>query len=161
MRQPKEALTKATTALQRARNRLLVVVDVRDVSVSGLKAESTKRHRTKVVRYRINSVSWSCPQHGGMVIGICAQWLSGCYFASAGGDATARLWTTDRPTPVRLFAGHTSDCVHLVDFHPNINYIVTYIVTGSEYKTVRLWNIYCESDEVDEMVLEPCRHAEG
>jgi len=62
---------------------------------------------------------------------------SGYYFASAGGDATARLWTTDRPVPVRLFTGHSSSNVNCVEWHPNCNYIVT----GSDDKTVRLWDI--------------------
>lgn len=62
---------------------------------------------------------------------------SGYYFASAGGDATARLWTTDRTVPVRLFSGHTSSNVHCVDWHPNCNYIVT----GGGDKTVRMWDV--------------------
>jgi len=62
---------------------------------------------------------------------------SGYYFASGGSDATARLWTTDRSIPVRLFTGHTSNCIHSVVFHPNCNYVLT----GSEDKTVRLWDI--------------------
>jgi transcription initiation factor TFIID subunit 5 len=59
------------------------------------------------------------------------------YFCSAGGDGTARLWTTDRPSPVRLFAGHTSASVNTVEWHPNCNYILT----GCEDRTVRLWDI--------------------
>jgi WD40 repeat protein len=62
---------------------------------------------------------------------------SGYYFASAGGDATARLWTTDRAVPVRLFTGHSASNVNCVEWHPNCNYIVT----GSDDKTVRLWDI--------------------
>jgi WD40 repeat protein len=62
---------------------------------------------------------------------------AGYYFASAGGDGTARLWTTDRPTPVRLFTGHTAANVNCVVWHPNANYILT----GSDDKTVRLWDI--------------------
>eukprot|EP00529_Nitzschia_sp_RCC80_P008342 CAMPEP_0113462410 /NCGR_PEP_ID=MMETSP0014_2-20120614/12073_1 /TAXON_ID=2857 /ORGANISM="Nitzschia sp." /LENGTH=1161 /DNA_ID=CAMNT_0000354263 /DNA_START=15 /DNA_END=3500 /DNA_ORIENTATION=+ /assembly_acc=CAM_ASM_000159 len=61
----------------------------------------------------------------------------GYYFASAGSDATARLWTTDRSVPVRLFTGHTSNSVHSVSWHPNANYVLT----GSEDKTCRLWDI--------------------
>ena len=63
---------------------------------------------------------------------------SGYYFASAGSDGSARLWTTDRPTPIRLFLGHTSDNVNCVEWHPNCNYIIT----GSDDKTVRLWDIH-------------------
>jgi WD40 repeat protein len=61
----------------------------------------------------------------------------GYYFCSTGADATARLWTTDRPVPVRLFCGHTSSNVNCVDWHPNCNYIVT----GGDDKTVRMWDI--------------------
>lgn len=61
----------------------------------------------------------------------------GYYFASAGSDATARLWATDRPVPVRLFTGHTSNSVHSITWHPNANYVLT----GSEDKTCRLWDI--------------------
>lgn len=61
----------------------------------------------------------------------------GYYFASAGGDATARLWTTDRPLPVRLFCGHTSSNVNSLEFHPNCNYLAT----GGDDRTCRLWDI--------------------
>lgn len=33
----------------------------------------------------------------------------GYYFASASMDRTARLWSTDRVQPLRIFAGHLSD----------------------------------------------------
>jgi transcription initiation factor TFIID subunit 5 len=63
---------------------------------------------------------------------------SGYYFCSAGGDATARLWVTDRSTsPVRLFSGHTAANVNCVEWHPNCNYVLT----GSDDRTVRLWDI--------------------
>lgn len=62
---------------------------------------------------------------------------SGYYFCSAGGDATARLWTTDRSIPVRLFCGHTNANVNCVEWHPNCNYVIT----GSDDCTVRLWDI--------------------
>jgi WD40 repeat protein len=62
---------------------------------------------------------------------------SGYYFASAAADATARLWTTDRPVPVRLFTGHTASNVNCVEWHPNCNYIIT----GSDDKSARLWDI--------------------
>jgi hypothetical protein len=63
---------------------------------------------------------------------------SGYYFCSAGGDATARLWTTDRVIPVRLFTGHTSNNVNCVQWHPNCNYIIT----GGDDHTARLWDIH-------------------
>jgi WD domain, G-beta repeat len=50
---------------------------------------------------------------------------SGYYFATAGADATVRLWTTDREAPVRLFTGHTSMMVNCVDWNPNSNYIIS------------------------------------
>lgn len=62
---------------------------------------------------------------------------SGYYFASSGADATARLWTTDRPAPVRLFTGHSSLNVNCVEWHPNCNYVIT----GSDDRTARLWDI--------------------
>jgi WD40 repeat protein len=39
----------------------------------------------------------------------------GAYFATASRDRTARLWVTDRVTPLRMFAGHLSD----VDVSPS------------------------------------------
>jgi WD40 repeat protein len=120
----KEALNKSTASLQQARHQP-------DMSVPGLKPENKASYESgaALAVYRghaPNTPVWSV-----------AFAPSGYYFASAGGDATARLWTTDRPTPVRLFAGHTSDSVHSVCFHPNTNYILT----GSEDKTARLWDI--------------------
>jgi WD40 repeat protein len=61
----------------------------------------------------------------------------GYYFCSTGADATARMWTTDSPVPVRIFCGHTSANVNCVDWHPNCNYVVT----GGDDKTVRMWDI--------------------
>mmetsp|Transcript_27280 Transcript_27280/g.40535 ORF Transcript_27280/g.40535 Transcript_27280/m.40535 type:complete len:289 (+) Transcript_27280:2289-3155(+) len=62
---------------------------------------------------------------------------SGYYFASAGSDSTARIWTTDRPTPVRILSGHFSPSVNSVTWHPNCNYVLT----GSDDKTVRMWDV--------------------
>ncbi|CAB9513181.1 like/WD repeat-containing protein TBL1X [Seminavis robusta] len=62
----------------------------------------------------------------------------GYYFATAGADATVRLWTTDREVPCRLFTGHTSMIVNCADWNPNCNYIIS----GSEDKTARLWDIH-------------------
>lgn len=62
---------------------------------------------------------------------------SGYYFASSGADATARIWTTDRPVPVRLLTGHSSMNVNCIEWHPNCNYVIT----GSDDKTARLWDI--------------------
>ena len=119
----KDALVRATLELEKAK-------ESPDMSVPGFKPESPKyQSGAALAVYRghaPNTPVWSV-----------AFAPSGYYFASAGGDATARLWVTDRPTPVRLFAGHTSDSVHCVTFHPNTNYILT----GAEDKTVRLWDI--------------------
>jgi transcription initiation factor TFIID subunit 5 len=61
----------------------------------------------------------------------------GYYFASAGSDATARLWCTDRPAPIRIFNGHFSPSVNNVTWHPNCNYLLS----SGDDKTARLWDI--------------------
>lgn len=63
---------------------------------------------------------------------------AGYYFASAGADATARIWVTDRPTPVRLLVGHTSSNVNCVTWHPNGNYLLT----AGDDGTCRLWDVH-------------------
>ena len=119
----KEKLTKATERLEMAKTNP-------DMDVPGLRPESksyTSGSALAVYRgHAPNTPIWSV-----------AFSPSGYYFASGGSDATARLWTTDRPVPMRLFTGHTSNCIHSVVFHPNCNYILS----GSEDKTVRLWDI--------------------
>eukprot|EP00557_Chaetoceros_sp_GSL56_P003852 CAMPEP_0176499814 /NCGR_PEP_ID=MMETSP0200_2-20121128/13157_1 /TAXON_ID=947934 /ORGANISM="Chaetoceros sp., Strain GSL56" /LENGTH=1021 /DNA_ID=CAMNT_0017898317 /DNA_START=99 /DNA_END=3164 /DNA_ORIENTATION=- len=98
--------------------------------VPGAKAEFTAhRHGSALVCYQGHSPMtpvWS------VSIAPC-----GYYFASAGADSTARLWCTDRKTPVRIFAGHCNENVNTVTWHPNCNYILT----GSDDKTVRMWDI--------------------
>lgn len=119
----KETLTKATKNLDQAKTKP-------DMMVPGLKPESSLyQSGAALAVYRghaPNTPVWS------VAFAPC-----GYYFASAGADATARLWTTDRPAPVRLFTGHTSNSVHSIVFHPNCNYVLT----GSEDKTARLWDI--------------------
>lgn len=76
----------------------------------------------------------------------------GIYFTTASRDRTARLWSTDRTSTLRIYAGHSSDvdvstrkCTELsethlkqcVRFHPNS----LYIATGSSDWTARLWDV--------------------
>jgi transcription initiation factor TFIID subunit 5 len=104
--------------------------DVPDMSVPGLRPENPPYSSGAALAvYRGHTPSspvWSV-----------AFSPSGYYFATAGADATARLWTTDRPVPVRLFTGHTANNVNCVGWHPNCNYVIT----GSDDKTCRLWDI--------------------
>jgi WD40 repeat protein len=46
-------------------------------------------------------------------------------FRSAGSDGNTWVWTTDWPSPVRLFAGHASSSGKTWEWHPNCNYILT------------------------------------
>ena len=62
---------------------------------------------------------------------------SGYYFASAGSDYTARIWCTDRSSPIRVLSGHISPSVNCVTWHPNCNYVIT----ASDDKTCRMWDI--------------------
>ena len=77
----------------------------------------------------------------------------GVYFATASRDRTARLWSTERTSCLRVYAGHLSDvdvgwfktylCLlteiffQCVQFHPNS----LYLVTGSSDWTARLWDV--------------------
>ncbi|KAJ8501632.1 hypothetical protein ONZ45_g12073 [Pleurotus djamor] len=51
-------------------------------------------------------------------------------------DRTARLWSTDRTSCLRVYAGHLSD-VDCLQFHPNS----LYLATGSNDWTARLWDV--------------------
>lgn len=62
---------------------------------------------------------------------------SGYYFASAGSDYTARIWCTDRTSPLRVLSGHVSPSVNCVTWHPNCNYVLT----ASDDKTCRMWDV--------------------
>jgi transcription initiation factor TFIID subunit 5 len=118
-----KALNDATANLEKAKKSP-------DMSVPGIRRETRPyKSGAALAVYRghaPNTPIWS------VAFAPC-----GYYFASAGSDATARLWVTDKPVPVRLFTGHTSNSVHSVVFHPNCNYVLT----GSEDKTARLWDI--------------------
>ena len=61
----------------------------------------------------------------------------GYYFATAGSDYTARIWTTDHTTPVRVLCGHVSPSVNCITWHPNCNYVIT----ASDDKTCRMFDI--------------------
>jgi len=60
----------------------------------------------------------------------------GIYFATASRDRTARLWSTDRTSTLRVYAGHDSD-VNCVQFNPNS----LYLATGSADMTAKLWDV--------------------
>lgn len=101
-----------------------------DMAVTGIRPESS-----------FHSCGAALAVYRGHVTGSPVWGVSfspaGYYFASCGADGTARLFTTDRPQPVRLFSGHTASNVNCVQWHPNSNYIIT----GSDDRTVRLWDI--------------------
>jgi transcription initiation factor TFIID subunit 5 len=58
-------------------------------------------------------------------------------FAHIAADRTARLWSTDRVTCLRVFVGHLGD-VQCVKLHP----ACTYVVSCSSDKTIRLWDVH-------------------
>ena len=98
----KEALEKATKNLEQAKANP-------DMNVPGLRPES-ELHASSgaalaVYRHAEQKPIWSVD------FAPC-----GYYFASAGADGTARLWTTDRVVPVRIFGGHTAKSVNSVVF---------------------------------------------
>lgn len=100
------------------------------MSVPGLRPESSAdASGAALAVYRGHSPS--CP------IWSVSFAPSGYYFATAAADATARIWTTDRPAPVRILSGHNSFSVNTVTWHPNCNYVLT----GSDDKTVRMWDV--------------------
>lgn len=119
----KETLLNATQNLEKAKTKP-------GMNVPGLKPESEVQASSgaalAVYRHAEQKPIWSVDFAP-----------SGYYFASAGADGTARLWTTDRVLPVRMFCGHTANSVNSVVFHPNCNYILT----GCDDKTARLWDI--------------------
>ena len=100
-----------------------------NANVPGIKPEPLVQvHGAALTVYHghtINTPIWSCEFAP-----------SGYYFASAGADCTARIWTTDSPKPVRILVGHYSS-VNCVSWHPNCNYVLT----GSDDKTVRMWDV--------------------
>jgi WD40 repeat protein len=127
-KQVTNAIAKET--LEKATNNLEKVKLQPDMTVPGLKSESNVVSNggaaLAVYRHAEPKPIWS------VAFAPC-----GYYFASAGADACARLWTTDRVAPVRLFCGHMSNSINSVAFHPNCNFIIT----GADDKTARLWDI--------------------
>lgn len=57
-------------------------------------------------------------------------------FLSVGSAGFSAFWHIERPFPVRLLMGHLAD-TNVVKWHPNANFLAT----GSDDKTVRLWDI--------------------
>jgi len=101
-----------------------------DGMVPGLRPESSAdASGAALAVYRGHSPS--CP------IWSVAFAPSGYYFATAASDATARIWTTDRPSPVRILSGHTSYSVNTITWHPNCNYVLT----GCDDRTARMWDV--------------------
>ena len=86
----------------------------------------------------IDSGGVRCIYSSGHLYSVWCQDISplGMYFASGSKDATVKMWTFDRTTPLRILAGHTQD-VNVVKFHPNCKYIAS----GSCDKSVRLWSV--------------------
>lgn len=60
----------------------------------------------------------------------------GYFFAACHQNGTASMYSTDRIAPLRMFCEHTSD-VSCCTWHPNF----TYLVTGSDDRTARLWDV--------------------
>ena len=57
-------------------------------------------------------------------------------FLSVGSAGFGAFWHFERPFPIRLLMGHLAD-TNVVRWHPNANFLAT----GSDDKTVRLWDI--------------------
>eukprot|EP00607_Mallomonas_marina_P007998 CAMPEP_0182417272 /NCGR_PEP_ID=MMETSP1167-20130531/1701_1 /TAXON_ID=2988 /ORGANISM="Mallomonas Sp, Strain CCMP3275" /LENGTH=314 /DNA_ID=CAMNT_0024590697 /DNA_START=1352 /DNA_END=2296 /DNA_ORIENTATION=- len=62
------------------------------------------------------------------------------YFLSGHRKGVGAIWSTDRPSPLRLLTGHRSD-VTCVAWHP----ASTLALTGSDDRSVRLWDMRCGS----------------
>jgi transcription initiation factor TFIID subunit 5 len=67
----------------------------------------------------------------------------GYYYLCTNQSRTATLYCTERSDALRIFRGHTSD-VTCCTWHPNLSYIAT----GSDDRTVRLWDIRMKGDTV-------------
>lgn len=73
--------------------------------------------------------------HGATILAAQFAPHTSSRMVTGSGDATARIWDCDTYTPFRTLSGHT-DWVLAVGWSPD----GTMIATGSQDKTVRLWN---------------------
>ena len=121
--------TKSTT-IKKQSNKTPSLASEPDTHVPGAKPQTmVEKHGAALACYKGHARTtpiWS------VAMAPC-----GYYFASAGSDSTARLWCTDRPTPVRIFMGHHSQNVNCLSWHPNCNYLLS----GSDDKTIRMWDV--------------------
>ena len=76
------------------------------------------------------------PGYGSPFMDVCFAASNNRMFATCGFDRTARLWSTDRTVPLRIFVGHLSE-VTCAAFHPN----ATTLISGGGDKTVRVWDV--------------------
>ncbi len=90
-----------------------------------------------VVRYSVKSVGLfkTLSGHTGTVFSVALQ-NNGSLCASAGGDRTIKLWSTNDGQPVRSINAHTGQ-VYSIAFSPDGNSLVS----GSFDRTVKIWNV--------------------
>jgi len=118
------------SAASKKKNQVVQTYSTPTPFVNGAKDEPTVKKGGAALAYYIGHAA-STP------VWSVAMAPCGYYFASAGADKTARLFCTDRPTPIRIFAGHFSSNVNCITWHPNCNYVLS----GSDDRTVRMWDI--------------------
>ncbi|GBM36335.1 TAF5-like RNA polymerase II p300/CBP-associated factor-associated factor subunit 5L [Araneus ventricosus] len=103
-----------------------------------LDANESKCLATNFSNNNASSLSLRCvlKGHSGGVYGLA--YASGLLMSCSEDttDCTARLWSFNRTTPLRIFVGHSSDVDH-VRFHSNCRYLAT----ASADKTIQLWAV--------------------